>query len=80
MLFQSPPDAYAVSMHSTINTEKLSLAMEDVVGAWRNGRASDLQSEGCEFDPQPVRGCVTTLGKLFTSAALTLTLFVSIIL
>ena len=33
---------------------------------WRNGRASDMRSRGREFDPRPVRGCVTTLGKLFT--------------
>jgi len=33
---------------------------------WRSGRASDLRSRGREFDPRPGRGCVTTLGKLFT--------------
>ena len=33
---------------------------------WRNGSASDLRSRGRKFDPRPVRGCVTTLGKLFT--------------
>ena len=31
-----------------------------------NGRASDLRSRGREFEPRPGRGCVTTLGKLFT--------------
>jgi len=28
--------------------------------------ASDLRSVGREFDPRPGRGCVTTLGKVFT--------------
>ena len=36
------------------------------VAWWRNGRASDLRSRGREFDSRPGRGCVATLGKLFT--------------
>ena len=36
------------------------------VALWRNGRASDLRSRGREFDARSGRGCVTTLGKLFT--------------
>ena len=39
---------------------------QGMVAWWRNGRASDLRSRGREFDPRPGRGCVTTLGKLFT--------------
>jgi len=38
--------------------------------AWRNDRASDLRSRSPEFDGRPGRGCVTTLGKLFTTVCL----------
>ena len=37
---------------------------------WHNGMASDLQSRGLEFEPQPSRGCVPTPGKLFAHVPL----------
>ena len=40
------------------------------VASWHNGRALDLRSTGRECDLRPARGCVTTLGKFFTSMCL----------
>jgi len=57
---------YALCNSGLVIKACLSAATASEVAWWRNGRASDLRSRGRVFGSRPGRGCVTTVGKLFT--------------